>query len=158
MKYNWLLAFFVLFSMNVIAQTSHTGDYVLKAGNGKVESKNNLYFWKIPVTLTNQSNQPLRYFSLACSWTSFFALSDPDLQIVQQMCDKNEPKIVTLAAGKSTTVVLSIVIEKPADARNKSIKIGFNLLDAGNATNPYDLKLDDVYSHKNLIWSNMINP
>ncbi|WP_334125403.1 hypothetical protein [Empedobacter brevis] len=131
-------------------------DYILTVQKGKVLKEDKTTYWIIPTTLKNNSNDTLKYFSMSCSWEEFYSVDNKKLEIEPKSCDKNIPKILTLAPGKESTVEIKLIINKTIDEPKIKFKIGFNLMKVDNGKTIFDYDYKEEQKKKNIIWSNEI--
>jgi len=66
--------------------------------------------WIIPTTLKNNTKDTLNYLSMTCSWEEFYLVDNSKLEVEQKGCDKNMPKMLTLAPGQKATVEIKLII------------------------------------------------
>jgi hypothetical protein len=107
-----------------------------------------------PSTLTNNTKDTLRYYSMSCSWQDFYSVDSNKLQVEGNECDKNIPTILTLAPGQSRTVEIKLLISQTIDASEIKFKIGFNLMKVSGTKNEFDFR--ELQKKENIIWSNTI--
>jgi hypothetical protein len=121
---------FVLLSMGtilVVAAQENNRDYTLKASAGKFLYRDGVKTFFVPVTLTNNTGDTLKYISMSCSWYEFYHLNNPNLHYQYWGCDKNIPVLLKLAPHESKQVELEIVGKK---RENKFVKfkVGIDLI------------------------------
>ncbi|OYX83735.1 MAG: hypothetical protein B7Y83_10485 [Flavobacteriales bacterium 32-34-25] len=147
----------LLFNCVTFSQTTKKENYTLRIIEGKVIKENKQIFWITPTTLTNNTKNTLRYYSMSCSWQDFYSVSSNKLQVVGKGCDKNIPTILTLAPGKSRTVKIRLLISKTIDTSEIKFKIGFNLMKVSSTQKELDFNSIEQQKKKNIIWSNIIS-
>lgn len=152
-----LLTAFFLFNTLTFSQTTKEANYTLTIIKGKVIKENKQIFWIIPTTLTNKTNDTLRYFSMSCSWQDFYSVDNNKLQVEGTSCDKNIPQILTLAPGQSRTVEIRLLISQTMNASKIKFKIGFNLMKVSSTQKSFDFDFKEENKKKNVIWSNIIS-
>ena len=153
-----ILTLAVLHFNNVtFSQTSKGTDYTLTITKWKVLKENKQTFWVTPTTLTNNTKDTLRYFSMSCSWQDFYSVDNRKLQVEGTPCDKNIPTILTLAPGQSRTVEIRLLISQTMDASEIKFKIGFNLMKVSATKKSHDFDFKEEQKKKNIIWSNVIS-
>ena len=108
----------------------------------------------VPVTLKNNSNQALAYYSMSCSWFEFYRTDTKEIHLNSWGCDSNIPVSINVPAHGTATQYLTILssIGKPTD--NREFRIGMNL----NKYDKYDpFSTDfDQFRRYNVIWSNPV--
>ncbi len=147
----------LLFSGLSNSQTTLKNDYKLTITKGKVVKENKQTFWVIPTTLTNNSKDTLRYFSMSCSWQEFYSVDNKKLQIEIAECDKNIPTILILAPRQSKTVEIRLLISQTMDASEIKFKIGLNLMKVSRTQKSFDFDFQEEQKKKNVIWSDLIS-
>nr|WP_067060257.1 hypothetical protein [Mucilaginibacter sp. L294] len=108
-----------------------------------------------PVILHNNSNDTLRFYSMTCSWYSFYGTNSTAIGLPVWACNKNIPQIITIAPHKIFERYMSIVYDSNIKSGNK-YRISMSLLKV-----PDDLKSTwgfwpGEYVRFNKIWSNEI--
>jgi len=111
----------------------------------------------VPVKLTNNSNDTLKYMTMSCSWEEFYMADRREIATIPiEPCDKNIPKCLTLGPHKSVIVNVPVVKLQ----RGKRFRIGMALIKLNNHDNLFDLLNIGSYSidkkDDNIIWSNTI--
>lgn len=153
-----ILILTVLFCNFVIfSQTAKEENYKLTIIKGKVIKENNQTFWLTYVTLTNNTKDTLKYYSMSCSWQDFYSVESNKLQVVGKECDKNIPTILKLAPEQSRTVEIRLLINKTTDTSEIKFKIGFNLMKVTSTKTVSDFDSKEQRKKKNIIWSNIIS-
>ena len=92
-----------------------------------------------------------------CSWQDFYSVDNNKLHVEVTPCDKNIPKILTLAPGKSRTIDIRLLISKTNDASEIKFKIGFKLIKVSRTQNSFDFDIKAEQKKRNIIWSNIIS-
>jgi len=149
----------LLFNGVVFSQSTKGTDYTLtitKGGFIKEDEDNQTYF-VTPATLTNNTKDTLRYFSMSCNWQDFYSVDNNQLQIQGIDCNKNIPLILTLAPGQSKTVELRLLVSPTMDSSKSNFKIGFNLMKASANQKAFSYDFKEGQEKKNMIWSNTIS-
>ena len=132
-------------------------DYILNVQKGKSLKNKNETCWIIPTTLKNNTKDTLNYLSMTCSWEEFYSVDNSKLEVEQKACDKNMPKMLTLAPGQRETVEIKLIIIDSLDIAETKFKIGFNLMKVSKKT-IYNLNyIEEEQKKKNVIWSNVIS-
>ena len=130
-----------------------TSKYVLTIKQGKYEKVNNQTYLLVPTTLTNNTNDTLKYLSMSCSWQEFYYVDNDKMSVEQIICTKNGQIMLTLLPHKSVEKEIKLVIEQTISTSKLKFKIGFSLLKVKNNL-PYDF--NEQEKKKNIIWSNTI--
>jgi hypothetical protein len=147
----------LLLSSVTFSQTTKRESYTLTITKGKVIKESKQTFWVTPTTLTNNTKDTLKYFSMSCSWQDFYSVDNNKLQIEGTLCDKNIPEILTLAPGQSKTVEIRLLISQTMDTSEVKFKIGFNLMKVSSTQKTFDFDYKEESKKKNVIWSNIIS-
>ncbi|MCD0465423.1 hypothetical protein [Flavobacterium sp. ENC] len=146
----------LLFHCLTFSQTVKKENYTLTIIRGKVVKENNQTFWITPATLTNNTKDTLRYYSMSCSWQSFYSVDNNKLQVEAKNCDKNIPIILTLAPGKSRTLKIRLLMRQTIATSKIKFKIGFNLMKVSGTHKEFNFDFEEQQKKKNIIWSNII--
>ncbi|MRX41129.1 hypothetical protein GJU43_17725 [Flavobacterium sp. LC2016-23] len=146
----------LLFNCLSFSQTAKKDNYTLTIRKGKVVKENKQTFWITPTTLTNNTRDTVRYYSMSCSWQSFYSVDNNKLQVEAKNCDKNIPIILTLAPGKSRTVKIRLLLSHRIDPSEIKFKIGFNLIKVSGTHKEFNFDFEEQQRKKNIIWSNII--
>ena len=146
----------LFFNSLTLSQTAKKEGYTLTITKGKVVKEYKQTFWVTPTTLTNNTKNTLRYFSMSCSWQDFYSVDNNKLQIGGVDCDKNVPTILIIAPRQTKTVELRLLMSQTMDASEMKFKIGLNLMKVPKTQKPMDFKFREERKKKNLIWSNVI--
>jgi hypothetical protein len=110
-----IIAFFMLFWLTVSYATEFE-IHQLRIEKGEIVKEEDRTYWVIPVTLTNNSGDTLKYLSMSCSWQDFYSVSDNRLQVEIAECDKNIPRIISLPPKSSMTVKLRLLANNVGNA------------------------------------------
>ncbi|MEO6175311.1 MAG: hypothetical protein ABIP27_09190 [Flavobacterium circumlabens] len=146
----------LLFNCLTFSQTAKRDNYTLTIIKGKVVKENKQTFWITPTTLGNNTKDTLRYYSMSCSWQSFYSVDNNKLQVEGKDCDKNIPIILTLAPGQSRTVKIRLLISQTIATSKIKFKIGFNLMKVSGTKKDFNFDFKEQQKKKNIIWSNII--
>jgi hypothetical protein len=147
----------LLFNCLTFSQTVKKENYALTIIKGKVIKENKQRFLITPTTLTNNTKDTLKYYSMSCSWQDFYSVDSKELQVDGQDCDKNIPIILTLAPGESKTVEIRLLMDQTIYASEIKFKIGFNLMKVSSTQKEFDFDFNEQQKKKNIIWSNIIS-
>lgn len=147
----------LLFNCLTFSQTAKKENYTLTIIRGKVVKENKQKFWITPTTLTNNTKDTIRYYSMSCSWQIFYSVNSNKLQVEGKDCDKNIPTILTLAPRQSRTVEIRLLISPKIDASKIKFKIGFNLMKVSSTQKELEFDFKEQQKKKNIIWSNIIS-
>jgi len=107
----------------------------------------------IPVKFSNNTNSPLNYITMTCSWDELFHLNNKHFKILIRPCESNYPYTEILLPHKTSTFYLPIIRERKSIG-TETLKIGMNLfIDNAQNRNLFPLPVDKM---DNVIWSNEI--
>jgi hypothetical protein len=113
------------------------------------------------VTISNNTSDTIKYYSMTCSFSDFFTCDNKEIGVYMIPCDKNWYKKVTLAPNESE--VLKLELKSSVEWKKlESVKlqIGFIFVNAKNArvNAPFDINRieNERKSKGNIIWSNTI--
>ncbi|HZY37948.1 MAG TPA: hypothetical protein VFE53_14925 [Mucilaginibacter sp.] len=108
----------------------------------------------LPVTIHNNSNELLKYYSMTCSWQEFYHIDNKELDVFGTNCDGNIPKEVVVPAHSAHTDKVPFIFDKSEIRTEQHFKIGVNINKnvVDDAFGGYDEELL-VY---NIVWSNEI--
>jgi hypothetical protein len=147
----------LLFNCVTFSQAAKKENYTLTIIKGKAIKENKQTFWITPTTLTNNTKDTLRYYSMSCSWQDFYSVDSNKLQVEGKECDKNIPTILILAPGQSRTVEIRLLISQTIDPSEIKFKIGFNLMKVSSTKKIFDFDFKEEQKKRNIIWSNIIS-
>jgi len=109
--------------------------------------------FRIPVTVHNNSDKMLKYYSMSCSWQEFYHIDNKKFEVIMSACDKNVPREVTVPAHSTHTDVITFYknnnLKIPESFRlglNINIDVKENLFSAFN----------DELRRYNIVWSNEV--
>jgi len=129
----------------------------------KERENSTLYKEKVPfipihLKLTNNSSDTLRYMSMSCSWLDYYQFNIKGLNIWDEGCSKNIPRILTVLPHRSVIFYMPVMYEKNRIVPNLHFKIGMSLQKYISRQQP-----DNAYTYllrsetSNLIWSNEVS-
>lgn len=147
----------LLLNCFTFSQTAKKENYTLIIIKGKVIKEKKQRFLITPTTLTNNTNDTLKYYSMSCSWQEFYLVDSKELQVDGQECDKNIPIILTLAPGESKTVEIRLLMNQTIDTSEIKFKIGFNMMKVSNTQKEFNFDFNEQQKKENIIWSNIIS-
>jgi len=128
-------------------------DFNVQIINEKVEKNESNELYTVSVTLKNNTNDTLRYYTMSCSWWNFYSVDNHDYKIKTDNCDKNIAKILKLAPHKSNTINIILTRNIEQVDQNKQFRIGFRLVKAKDTAGPLDFfQPKEDY----ILWSNKI--
>jgi|AntAceMinimDraft_17_1070374.scaffolds.fasta_scaffold01568_6 hypothetical protein len=133
--------------------SNDTSKYILTIKQGKYEKVGNQTYLLVPTTLTNNTNDTLKYLSMSCSWQEFYYVDNDKMSVEQVICTKNGQIMLTLLPHKSVDKEIKLVIKQKTGTSKLKFKIGLSLLKV-KKTLPH--KFDEQEKIKNIIWSNTI--
>lgn len=108
---------------------------------------------QMPVTVRNNSNNTLSYFSMTCSWDEFYHVNNNKFSIEIQPCDKNFPRNIIIAPHGYHTQLVFIIYEKKYIKKGETFEVGVNI----NKNVPVDVDNYDELTRYNLVWSNEVS-
>jgi hypothetical protein len=147
----------LLFNCLTFSQTVKKENYTLTIIKGKIVKENKQRFLITPTTLTNNTKDTLRYYSMSCSWQGFYSVNSNKLEVEEKGCDKNVPIILTLAPGQSRKMEIRLLVSQTIDASEIKFKIGFNLMKLSSTQTEFDFNFKEAQKKRNIIWSNIIS-
>ena len=108
----------------------------------------------IPVTLTNNSNDTLKYIGMSCSWWDIYEIDNSQINILQlnEIYYKNGPAIITIAPNTSSVVNLPIGWIK-GQTKTTEFRIGMILQKYIDNKQIIDFSKLET---NNIIWSNEV--
>ncbi len=133
--------------------------YTLTIKQGKYEKSDEQTFLVVPTTLTNNTDDTLKYLSMSCSWLQFYCLNSNKMNFNTWLCSKNIPIMLTLAPHKCIDTEIKLVARQAITTSDKiSIQIGMYLVKVENEHNLFNLYNTFLENElKNgIIWSNII--
>ncbi|MCD4793047.1 MAG: hypothetical protein K8R54_07445 [Bacteroidales bacterium] len=151
MKTKLTILFAVTITFSTFGQMDNS-KYILTIKQGKYEKINNQTYLLVPTTLTNNTDDTLKYLSMSCSWREFYYVNNDKMSVEQVICTKNGQIMLTLLPHKSVNKEIKLVIEQTTDTKLK-FKIGFSLIKVKNNL-PYEF--NEQEKMKNIIWSNAV--
>jgi hypothetical protein len=108
----------------------------------------------VPVSMHNNSNDTLKFYSMTCSWFEFWGTDRQDIGLPSWGCDGNIPEIVTVAPHHEYKKRLDILYNSTIKKGNQ-FRISMSLLRVpGDAKRTWDFFWPDEYVRFNKIWSN----
>ncbi len=153
-SYRILSLLFALLSLQSYSQNIKTTDYTVEIKKGKVIKENGEIHYEILTTLSNNSKDTLKYFSMSCSWQDFYSVDNKDLTVEVSLCDKNFPVVLFLPPNMSRREHLRLLIKQPKRDSRTTFKIGLNIMQAESSESKFDPSEETM--KKNVIWSNTI--
>ena len=135
--------------------------FTLTADETKIKKVDKEYSYKnrntfsIPVTLHNNSNKTLSYFSMDCSWQDFYHIDNRNLEVPIPICEENMSIVVKVPPHSMHTVMVPIVFKENKLKQSESFRIGLNInINAHNEM--FDFNYDELRDF-NLVWSNEVH-
>jgi hypothetical protein len=104
--------------------------------------------FRIPVTVHNNSNEPLKYYSMTCSWQEFYHIDNENLQVLMPPCDSNIPSEVIVPAHSVHTDIITFSCKKNSLKNPERFRVGLNI------NKNHRLFYDEELSRYNIVWSN----
>lgn len=113
------------------------------------------YFASVPLNLSNNSDDTLKYFSMSCSWEEIYMVGSKDGGLLGWDCLKNIPDEIVVRPHTTRSVNLPIIFNKKSSENKYSFRIGMVLLRNFDiwTMSDYDIAFGDK---RYLIWSNEV--
>ena len=108
----------------------------------------------IPVTVHNNSNDTLKYYSMSCSWQEFYHSDNKAIEIVQPPCDNNVPEEIKIPPKGARVDNVSIICTDHDTKTPLQFKIGLNI--NKNVENDLFNGYDDELRRFNIVWSDQV--
>jgi hypothetical protein len=126
---------------------------ISKAAKGEYSyAKGNVFH--IPVTVHNDSNEPLKYYSMSCSWQEFYHIDNENFKVLISPCDKNIPREVIVPAHSVHTDIVAFVYNKNNPKITERFRVGLNI--NKNVKDDIFGGYDDELRRYNIVWSNEV--
>jgi len=146
----------LLFLAVVIAACTPKPNYILSIDDDKMVKGKGKHgeFVTFPLSLTNNTNDTLKFFTMTCSWEDIYKTDNMNLSFPWHRCDSNFPTIEEVAPHKS--FILNMVVLIDQNIKNNKFRLGMYLY------KDYDKHfMEDRSPHKlneaNLLWSNQVS-
>jgi hypothetical protein len=81
----------------------------------------------LPLRLTNNSNDTLKYMNMTCSWFDAYILNVDNVRVLPHDCDANFPTDFRLPPHQWVMVNLPVSVEESAGLKSIRFKIGMSL-------------------------------
>jgi len=65
----------------------------------------------VPVSVHNNSNETLKFYSMSCSWYEFWATNQSDIKLADWECSKNSPEEIAIAPQQEYKRTLDIIYD-----------------------------------------------
>jgi len=108
----------------------------------------------IPVTVHNNSDEPLKYYSMSCSWQEFYQIDNKNLSVFISDCDKNIPTEVLVPAHSIHTNIVPFFLEKTNLKTLQNFRVGLNI-NKNVKDDPFS-GYDEELRRYNIVWSNNV--
>jgi len=82
---------------------------------------------RVPVTVNNNSDKVLRYYSMTCSWLEFYHVDNKYFYIQFGNCDSNIPTLLTVLPHSTHTDIVPVICDKNGLNKPQLFKIGLNV-------------------------------
>lgn len=106
----------------------------------------------IPVTVHNNSNESLKYYSMSCSWDEFYHIDNKNLALVGTPCDNNIPTEVTVPAHTVHTDIIAFSCKNNSLKNPLRFRVGVNI--NKNVIDDLFDGYDEELRMYNIVWSN----
>jgi hypothetical protein len=126
-------------------------DTIVKVFNNNTSKKATVV--SIPISLNNDSNDTLRFYSMTCSWFEFWETNRRDIGISGWACDNNIREIVNIPPHQEYKKRLDIIYDSTVK-RGNQYQISMSLLKSSNDVKWIWNFWPDEYVRFNKIWSN----
>lgn len=154
MRYLITILFATTITVSAFGQAD-TSKYELTIKQGKYEKAGKKTYLTVPVTLTNNSADTLKYLSTTCSWGEFYYTDNDMFTGTITLSRYNVPIILILAPYKSVDTKVKLVVNQTMHSSSLMFRIGLNLIKIKNKDNLSD-KYKEQQETKNIIWSNAV--
>jgi hypothetical protein len=138
-------------------------NYVLnieQRGVNWIDTNAGYNFIRVPVKLSNYSDDTFKYMNWTCSLNRIFTFNRKYLSNVPVNCLSNSPEVIKLAPHQSATMELSVAINKESHGQLFSFKAGIFLCKYRTLKDFItfeDIALrDSKFPDNSLIWSNEV--
>jgi len=108
----------------------------------------------IPVTVHNNSDETLKYYSMSCSWEEFYHIDNKNLEVLGFPCEKNIPREVIVPAHSVHTDIVAFVYNKNNPKITERFRVGLNI--NKNVKDDIFDGYDDELRRYNIVWSNEV--
>jgi len=132
-------------------QISSPRDTVLRMLGKKTQRAKSI---TVPVTVQNNSNAELKFYSMTCSWSEFFGTDSKDISIPGWACESNVPNIIIVAPHKEFRRNVNVTYDSTIKGGRK-YRISMSLLKPDNTKRDWVFSPGD-YVRFNKIWTNEI--
>jgi len=115
--------------------------------------------YKINLSITNQSDEPIVFYIMTCSWEENFIINNDYIHFLIGQCDGNYPKRRRLNPKERFDIKASVYkIENTLYSEVKETRFGFIYVDSSDCKNPGDFRkiVGDKYRQK-VFWSNALD-
>ena len=109
----------------------------------------------IPVTVHNNSNESLTYYSMSCSWDEFYHIDNKNFVVLGSPCDKNIPTEVTVPAHAAHASIIAFICRKNNLKNPENFRVGLNI--NKNFTEDPFHGYDEELRIYNIVWSNEVH-
>lgn len=121
-----------------------TIDSLQKTNISETLEEENVDNYFIQISLKNNSNDTLKFWTMSCSWSANFIFDSNSIYFCPWDCNKNIPKCYLLKQNDIQTWRASVDVNKGYD-KSQKIKVGFILM-RGESMNCQNMKLDTIWS------------
>jgi hypothetical protein len=135
--------------------------YTVSADESKIrkaDKREYSYFKKkvflIPITIHNNSNDALKYYSMTCSWQDFYHIDNKNLEVLMSVCESNTSIQVTVPAHSVHTDIIAFSYKKNTLKNPERFRVGLNI-NKNVKDYMFDGYEDELYVY-NIVWSNEV--
>ena len=141
----------------MVIPVSGQSGYNFTIKQSKFERKGSSALLTVTATLTNNTNDTLKYLNWSCGRNDVYSPSDGKAIFLESGCPSYELVMLYLAPHKSSETRLKIVIQQAGDSALQNFKMGIYLIKAKSEDDVSMQKFEQGKVNSNLVWSNTIN-
>lgn len=116
--------------------------------NARIISRNSKI--NVEITLKNNSNDTLKYYTMSCSWQDNYTLNTRKISINHQECDKNIPVLISVGPNETKTNIINL---SPVTRHIIGLKLKIGFISIEESSQLSDIHIENK---ENVIWSNEI--
>jgi hypothetical protein len=151
MKKLFLISFLFLMFVRCNSKKSIEKDIQIQVSSfsriiNKGSSKN--HFYKLELELINESNSPISYWRMSCSWQDNWFFMNKKLTFCDDICDGNFPKNIKLMP-KQKEVFVGVVFTNDTINITKDLQVGFLFIKKYDINNDIDFNKFLIKKYKN---------
>jgi len=153
-----ILLFVAAINMSfILTKPTKNENYVLTVEKGKYVSLGAKEYLWVPVVLTNNTNDTLKYIVMSCPSDNFYRVDSKMLEWGEPIvdCIGNVPRLIKLPPNKSTKTEIKLMVKDGFKGLEVKYRIGFNLKIDDNGSYLMNL-INGKQTESIIIWSNVI--